>query len=228
MVTFFKAVGQEIIPIATLEPEKPLLDEYYEFAPSSTVEVAGIMTATTRSNFDPQYFYSYVPGNSKSYLCVNILSIDGRYKGIWTYKLKNDETGWIKLELPTKYQSNLKKYNSEDIGIKATLSDKCFEDNTSAQTISTWVPKTSDSTAIYLSTTEEVNLIAVDSKGKIFLKERFKEIRINGIPTKSYNRVCVISNDILEYDLKLQYRVIDGYRKKTTYKDLYIRKIKNN
>lgn len=73
------------------------------------------MLNNTTEELNPSHFYSYIPNQTKSILCIAISSKDERYKGAFQYNIANVRPGWFQLNFPTKYRKKLDKYRSNEI-----------------------------------------------------------------------------------------------------------------
>jgi len=77
------------------------------------------------------------PDNTGGALCIDIASIDGRYKASIEHKLAQPVSGLNQLDFPSKYQSELNSYKPNELAVKTTIGKDC-EGSNNKSLISSW------------------------------------------------------------------------------------------
>ncbi|GAB2777468.1 hypothetical protein [Salinimicrobium soli] len=214
---FQPAIAQSLRVNKSLNPKEGFIDEYYEYAPSSGLVVAGVMLNNSTEKLDPTHCYSFIPKVAKSLLCVAITSKDGRYKGAFQYDITNVQSGWFQLNFPTEHREELDKYRSDEIIIVSTIADACSSDNEFFYTPSVWRPDSNEEVVIYLNSSEMVFLIGSNEKGVIELRKPFVDVTGRMRP-KSFNKKCLVTlKELKQYKMELEYRSGKGPRAEKKY-----------
>jgi len=83
---------------------------------------AGLQVNNTESS---NKLFVFMPKEKAKQLCVDITSIDGVYKAEIVYHLQRIPAGYVELEFPSMYKTQLKQYKPMELAIKATIGDTC-------------------------------------------------------------------------------------------------------
>lgn len=111
------------------------IDESY----SKTVKVSGSFFLGMQINQKSalEKLNILFPDNSKGLLCIDIASIDGRYKASIKHTLTQAVSGLNQLDFPSQYQTELNNYRPNELAVRAFLGKGCNEGN-SRTLISSW------------------------------------------------------------------------------------------
>ena len=77
------------------------------------------------------------PQNSIGFLCIDISSIDGRYKASIEHSIDSPISGLNQLDFPSKHQTELNSYKPNELAVKSRIGKSCKE-NKKHSLISSW------------------------------------------------------------------------------------------
>ena len=115
------SIKAQILPL----PEHTEWESYTSIPLASNSSIVGLVFDLNSNKLKPESFYSYIPKKHRSYLCVQIFSIDGKYIGRRSYDIKNLQEGFYEFIYPTSLKEILSRYSQNEIIIKAALENEC-------------------------------------------------------------------------------------------------------
>ena len=149
----------------------------------------GVMIDGEETLDRPEALYIKKPALDLPYICVQIKSVDGRYRAHLTYPTDQTNRGIIKLDFPSKHKKELSKYRSDELSILAELKEDCFGP-AQQYLVAGWDPNFQDKPIVlYVNSRRPVKLIAVRDRQII---EQFPCVRFESRnkATVSYNKKC--------------------------------------
>lgn len=136
------------------------------------------------------------PDNSKGMLCINLASIDGRYKASIRHELDTPVSGLNQLDFPSKYQSVLNNYKPNELAVRASIGKSCSNDNARIL-IASWSNVIDNSYVVLLIRSDaRKDVVYVPSISKGFKCKKFKnEYKV------TYDKYCELKGvDITEVE----------------------------
>lgn len=100
----------------------------------------GLMVETGKPASDTEIFTAFLPKLSEGrWLCLEFLSIDGRYEASGELSLRPEQTGKpVIVELDSNYRDVLDEYAPRDVAIIAALKENCGSAKTKSFVVSQW------------------------------------------------------------------------------------------
>lgn len=98
---------------------------------SKTVKVSGAFHIGFQysGKHDFKNLHLVLPESTFGKLCIVLSSIDGKYKASMEHAITNPVSGKIRLDFNSKYNSELKRYKSNEIAALATIGKTCEDEN---------------------------------------------------------------------------------------------------
>ncbi|MDG5491195.1 hypothetical protein [Psychroserpens sp. SPM9] len=162
----------------------------------------GILSYTKLKFINPEYLTVLIPDSESDFLCLSIVSLDGRYSAKLNYDISKEAPGLIKLHFPTKHKSKLRKYSPEEITVLASIGSNC---NTSSNSfvLTTWDKDVSeDFFIVYINTRNQASIIAFENNEIEFEKD-FSKIESDNYLKVAYNQSCKIPMKYIDSKIKL-------------------------
>lgn len=204
--------------VAQTYPDETTLEndweQWQDKVPVSGNVRVGLMINQTEKDFNPAEFYVMIPETKVSNLCVELSSKDGRYSANINYNISTLTSGMQQFILPTKYKSELKQYNANEVVILATLNDDC-NNNPQLYLLSCWkLNVNADSVSVFVNSSVPTSIV--------FIKEDKTEIVYNcetlEFPKVAYNKKCQIPIKELEMATELVVKSRIGRGSRTSFK----------
>ncbi|GHF94867.1 hypothetical protein [Thalassotalea marina] len=124
-------VGLTLLSLSSYGNTISILSKNINESYSKTVKVSGSFFLgfqfSQKSNIDK--LNVLFPSKSTGTLCIDISSIDGRYKASLEHELTQAVSKLNQLEFPTQYQTELTSYKPNELAVKATLGKSCSDRN---------------------------------------------------------------------------------------------------
>jgi hypothetical protein len=114
------------------------------------------------------------PDDSKGLLCIDISSIDGRYKAGIKHTLTQAVSGLQQLDFPSQYQTEINNYKPNELAVNATIGKGCSENN-SKSLIASWSSQLEDENVVLLIRSDaRKDVVYILGEPKGFKCKRFK------------------------------------------------------
>ncbi len=177
---------RHLTPVAEFE-ERFLSSE--EIPVSGTLRV-GVMALADVASLDPTHFYALLPATRANALCVEISSRDGRYEARQLqYQLGGAATGPNRMQLPTRYASELAQYAPDELAILAWLSSDCRQDDPEFVVASWSSITTPDTVAVLLNSNVPAFVVARSANGGRLGEATCQQLTGR---LRAYNRRCEV------------------------------------
>lgn len=125
------AAGQTLRPLEFSEVER-----FQEERPVTGTGLWGVIAADSLARVDLAALRVAIPPPGFAYLCLEVQTRDGRYRGEARYGLPA-RAGLRTVEFPTRHTARLSDYLARDLGVRAFAADDC---ELSSEDERTWVP----------------------------------------------------------------------------------------
>ena len=174
--------------IADIIVSSDALNESY----SKNVEVSGeyLVGVQLQANDDIKSLHVIFPKNSKGNLCVELSSIDGKYKAKIKHQIAKPISGPTKVNFESDYQNILKKYSAQEIAISASLRDSCDDNVISKRLISSWGANVTDELVLLIRSSARKDVAYIPNKQEYTIKSKCKKFRKSY--NVSYDKYCVM------------------------------------
>jgi hypothetical protein len=113
-------------------------ESYAETRPVSAGLYAGAIIGDPKQYIDPAQLMVYLPATNSPKLCVKIITHDARYYAESEYHVSDGSAGLYRVEFPTEYSKQLRKYLAEEVGVVAMLKDRCEDPAFSSLVPASW------------------------------------------------------------------------------------------
>lgn len=162
---------------------------WYGKVPVSGEIRVGILSSFDSTNIVDKSFYVHIPQEHGEFLCVQINSIDGRYKGELQYNIKELDSGVFEFYWPSSHLGDLKKFSHQELSILCTTDNNCDSD-TNDYLVSSWKNTPVDTVYVLLNSDKKTYI-------SIFDKEKETETKIScdkmdKLSMVTFNCVCKI------------------------------------
>jgi len=181
------------ISAATIAINKKDMTESY----SETLKVSGSFHLGMQSASDDkiQNLNILFPKDAKGWLCVDIASIDGKYKASIEHELTVPVSELNQLDYRSTYEKQLEGYTSNDLAVLASLKVSC-KDQKNKRLIASWGPKSPKDNVILLIRSDARKDVVIFPDGK---KIKCKKIREKYKVT--FDKYCDLSGiDITKFE----------------------------
>ncbi len=164
------------------------VDESY----SKNVEVSGeyLVGIQLVTNDDLKSLHVIFPKDSKGNLCIELSTIDGKYKAKIKHQITNPISGVTKVNFKSHYQDILKNYSGLEIAISASLRDSCDSNIISKRLISSWGANVNDELVLLIRSSARKDVAYIPNKQKYVIKSKCKKFRKSY--NVSYDKYCVL------------------------------------
>ena len=165
---------------------------------SNNIKVSGeyLHGIQLASNDNKKSLHIRFPKNSTGNLCVDISSIDGKYKAKIEHQIIDPKSGLQKVTFKPRYQKIIEDYDSREIAISASLRDSCDNNVISKRLISSWSANVSDELVLLIRSSARKDVAYIPNKQKHILKSKCKKFRKSY--NVSYDKYCVFKGVDLE------------------------------
>lgn len=136
------------------------------------------------------------PDHSTGTLCIDIASIDGRYKASIVHKLSSTVSGLNQLDFPSKYQRELNKYKPDELAVRSSVGKSCSEGNDNSL-IASWSNNIENHNVVLLIRSDaRKDVVYIPGVAKGFKCKKFKnEYKV------TYDKYCEMKGiDITKVD----------------------------
>ena len=159
---------------------------------SKSVEVSGeyLLGMQLVSKDDSRSLHVFFPKDSKGNLCVELSSIDGKYKAKIKHEILNPVSGSTKIDFKSQYQDIMKDYTDQEIAISATLRDSCHSNAISKRLISSWSNNVTDELVLLIRSSARKDVAYIPNKEKHAITSKCKKFRKSY--NVSYDKYCVL------------------------------------
>lgn len=139
------------------------------------VKVSGafFMGLQFNSNEDIEKLYILFPSSSTGMLCVEISSIDGRYKAYIEQKLVEPVSGLTELAFQSRYRDKLNEYKPSELAVKAVITDSCDNGESSLLLASWRISNEKNNPVILIRSDARKDIVYVPGVNKSFKCKRF-------------------------------------------------------
>lgn len=170
------------------------VDESY----SKNVEVSGeyLVGMQLETNNDIKSLHVIFPKNSTGNLCVELSTIDGKYKAKIKHQIISPISGSIKVNFKSAYQDVMKDYSAQEIAISASLRNSCDSNIISKRLISSWGDNLTDELILLIRSSARKDVAYIPNKDKYIIKAKCKKFRKSY--NVSYDKYCVLKGIDLE------------------------------
>lgn len=161
---------------------------------------SGVMYHNQGGNARLDQLFIGIKNLDKTKLCVDIFSIDGKYKGRFQYVLKNTDVGLTGFNISSQHLDYLNTYKAEQLVVLAQQKNNC--DNEEKNYVpASWGRPMSPELAVYLN----VGGDDIDTKVSLYKKEKGKN-KVRCAPLKYSNRVAYDTKCVFELSHDYNYR----------------------
>jgi hypothetical protein len=114
------------------------------------------------------------PKNAIGKLCIDIASIDGRYKARIEHHLVRPVSGLNQLDFPSQYQTEINNYKPIELAVRATIGKDCSEVN-SKSLIASWSSQfEGDNVVLLIRSDARKDVVYIPGEPKGFKCKKFK------------------------------------------------------
>jgi len=141
-------------------------EAWHDKVPVSGEIRVGLLYDFNELKVDNESFFIDLPENENTILCIQVNSIDGRYRGKLEFNIEGLEAGSYKIDWSSKYSKELKKYSSKELSILSVITNDCQE-NPSNYVVSSWEKSNSDTVYVLLNVDKRVYITIKDEQQNI-------------------------------------------------------------
>lgn len=179
-----------------INPDRRKLSKDWEaYSPHPPVSGAvrvGLMANESEELIPPSSFFVNIPERQKqATLCVEISSRDGRYQAKLPYDVSGYEAKTYAFALPTRFNTELKKYAVKDITILSKICKTCDEEAL-YYVISGWHKPEFSTNEFYLYLNSRVYTDLIFANPSSGATEKIKCAETNGPSDAAYGCLCKI------------------------------------
>lgn len=143
---------------------------------SETVKVSGtyFLGMQYNSNQKIKKLHISFPKDSAGTLCINIASIDGRYKASINHKLSSKVSDLISMNFPSDYENELEDYESNELAVLAWLDESCNKPNDKIL-VASWDSTIEDQNVLLLIRSDaRKDVVHLSNTSKTFKCKKFR------------------------------------------------------
>lgn len=191
-----------------IAPEHGWRETLAERTPVGRTTVPGILARAGEERVEPRSFFVHLPARAAAFICVSILSQDGRYSAELAYR-SPARGGATELQLPTEYAKTLASYAERQLAIRAQLRENCGNDGGPA-VLASWNSAGLQDTFTVLLNSDFASWIIATDAGDVVEQVACDPLEGAGI---SFNRGCRVPlRWIGAHDLMIRARQRSGPR----------------
>lgn len=187
--------ADDVVHIAKLD------EQFVEQVKVSGRTESGIMYKSVDEKADLGALYVDVTPKAHGSICVDIVSVDGKYKGYFEYRLKGGEKQAVRFDITSKHRERLSSYDPNQLVVLSQIQDRCEDRKEKPNyVLSSWGVPLYDSINIYASKSGSDVKAMLKVKNKQGKVKRFKCHKVKNGRTVVFDSICTIKG-IEQYNL---------------------------
>ncbi len=191
-------------------------ENFTEDVPVSGGVRVGIMSGATDVLVDPSGLRVFLGASDSPRLCVDILSVDGRYSAHLEYDVAGRAPGPYLLQFPTRRADSLGDYRADSLAVLAAYGENCGAERVRGLAVVAWqAVERLQQLTVFVGTGGARAQLLIPSSGGV-LKVPCTDLD-TAAPRVSYDAACTIQ---LTDDLRLRETVIRRRHFGSTLKDV--------
>ncbi|MDH5546227.1 MAG: hypothetical protein OEZ43_11590 [Gammaproteobacteria bacterium] len=188
-------VAADVIHITKLD------EQFIEEVKVSGRTESGIMYKTRYDKANLEALYVDVPLKSNGSVCVDIVSIDGKYKGYFEHTLTGNDELAVGFDVSSKHKDRLANYHPDHLVVLAQIQNNCADrKKTPNYVLSSWGFPLREAVNVYLNkggSSVKAMLQVKNNSGKA---KKFKCQKIKDARPVVYDAICTV-DDVKQYNL---------------------------
>ncbi len=164
---------------------------------SDSVKVSGefLVGLQLSSEASPRSLHVLFPRDATGGLCIQLSSIDGKYKALIEHKIKTPVNGLERIVFESKYENRLRTYGKHEIAVSASLATSCDPGMHSKKLIASWSDKLSNELLLLIRSSARKDVAQVSGHAGFSGEAKCKKFRKSY--NVSYDKYCLMNVDDL-------------------------------
>ncbi len=168
---------------------------------SDSVKVSGefLVGLQLSSEATPRSLHVLFPRDATGGLCIQLSSIDGKYKAMIEHQIETPVNGLVRIVFKSKYQDRLRAYGEHELAISASLATSCDPGMQSKKLISSWSGKLSNQLLLLIRSSARKDVAQISGQTGFTEKAKCKKFRKSY--NVSYDKYCLLKvEDLTQID----------------------------